>query len=157
MTNTFLGNSCVSGWVYYYLKLEYNNPFIWHLILDDEDFIKVCENFNHYIDQEPIFITEDIKNGRYLNHHSISKTYPILRLDDVNFHFIHHKDEEIVLNNFNKRKSRVNGSKLIPVAWDNEIKNVKQLKRFKELPNSILATDVNSQESAAKKIIKLYG
>jgi len=42
MNDTFLGNSCVSGWVYYYKKIKYNNPFIWHLILDDNDFIKVC-------------------------------------------------------------------------------------------------------------------
>jgi len=51
MNDTFLGNSCVSGWVYYYKKTKYNNPFIWHLILDDNDFIKVCKNFNYYMSQ----------------------------------------------------------------------------------------------------------
>ena len=63
MENTFFGNTCVSGWVYYYMKKKYNNPFIWHLILDDEDFIKVCKNFNHYMSQQPLFVDEDLKNG----------------------------------------------------------------------------------------------
>lgn len=156
MDYSFIGNSCVSGWVYYYQNLKYNNPFIWHLILDGHDFIKVCENFNHYINQTPIFVNDDLKNGRYLNHHSISKTYPIMRLDDVNFHFIHHKDEQIVLDNFNKRVERLGDSEIIPVAWDKEIKNIDVLNKFKNIPNSILATGVNSQEAAAKQIIKKH-
>ncbi len=157
MNDTFLGNSCVSGWVYYYKKTKYNNPFIWHLILDDNDFIKVCKNFNHYMSQQPLFIDEDLKNGRYLKHHSISKTYPIMRLDDVNFHFIHHKDNQTVLDNFNKRVKRLGDYNLIPVAWEKEITNLDVLEEFKTLPNSILATNVSNQEAAAKQIIKIYG
>tara|TARA_R110002020_G_scaffold382612_1_gene593334 strand:+ start:4490 stop:4966 length:477 start_codon:yes stop_codon:yes gene_type:complete len=157
MGDTFFGNTCVSGWVYYYMKKKYNNPFIWHLVLDDEDFIKVCKNFNHYINQKPTFVDEDLKNGRYLNHHSISKNYPIMRLDDVNFHFIHHKDNKIVMDNFNKRVDRMGDSKIIPVAWDSEIKNKDMLTEFKNIPNSILASRVKSQEEAAKQIIKKYG
>ena len=157
MENTFFGNTCVSGWVYYYMKKKYNNPFIWHLILDDEDFIKVCKNFNYYIKQKPTFVTEDLKNGRYLNHHSISKTYPIMRLDDVNFHFIHHKDNKTVLDNFNKRVKRLGDYNLIPVAWKKEIKNLDALEEFKKLPNSILATNVSTQEEAAKQIIRIHG
>ena len=156
MENTFFGNTCVSGWVYYYMKKKYNNPFIWHLILDDEDFIKVCKNFNYYIKQKPTFVTEDLKNGRYLNHHSISKTYPIMRLGDVNFHFIHHKDNKIVMDNFIKRVDRIRDSKIIPVAWDSEIKNKDMLIEFKNIPNSILASNVKSQEEAAKQIINKY-
>ncbi|MDB4452986.1 DUF1919 domain-containing protein [bacterium] len=155
--DTFLGNSCVSGWVYYYMKRKYNNPFIWHLILDDDDFIKVCKNFNYYMSQQPIFVDEDLKNGRYLNHHSISKTYPIMRLDDVNFHFIHHKDKKTVLDNFNKRVERLGDYNLIPVAWRKEIPSVNALEEFKNLPNSILAINVHTQEQAAKQIIETYG
>ena len=154
---TLLGNSCVSGWVYYYKKIKYNNPFIWHLILDDNDFIKVCKNFNYYMTQQPLFIDEDLKNGRYLKHHSISKTYPIMRLDDVNFHFIHHKDNKTVLDNFNKRVKRLGDYNLIPVAWKKEIKNLDALEEFKKLPNSILATNVSTQEEAAKQIIRIHG
>lgn len=157
MSDTFLGNSCVSGWVYHYLNRQYNNPFIWHLILDDNDFINVCKNFNHYMSQTPIFVDDDTKNGRYLKHHNISKTYPILRLDDVNFHFIHHTDKNIVLENFNKRKSRLSkDTKIISVAWDKEFKDNESLINFKNLPNSILATNVTSQEDAAKQIIMKY-
>lgn len=157
MNDTFLGNSCVSGWVYYYKKIKYNNPFIWHLILDDNYFIKVCKNFNYYMTQQPLFIDEDLKNGRYLKHHSISKTYPIMRLDDVNFHFIHHKDNKTVLDNFNKRVKRLGDYNLIPVAWKKEIKNLDALEEFKKLPNSILATNVSTQEEAAKQIIRIHG
>ena len=157
MNHTFFGNSCVSGWVYHYKKIKYNNPFIWHLILDDNDFIKVCKNFDYYMSQQPLFIDEDLKNGRYLKHHSISKTYPIMRLDDVNFHFIHHKDNKTVLDNFNKRVKRLGDYNLIPVAWEKEIKNLEALEEFKKLPNSILATNVYSQEEAAKQIIRIHG
>ena len=61
MNDTFLGNSCVSGWLYHLKEIKYNNPFIWHLILDDSDFIKVCKKFDHYISQQPLFIDEDLK------------------------------------------------------------------------------------------------
>lgn len=156
MKYTFLGNTCVSGWVYHYLGVKYNNPFIWHLILDDDDFIKVCENFQHYINQTPIFVDEDIKNGRYLNHHSIPKTYPIMRLDDVNFHFIHHKDKQTVLDNYKKRIDRLSDSKIIPVAWDSEIKCPKALEKFNNLPLKFLAKNVKTQEDAAKNIIEQF-
>lgn len=155
MSYSFIGNTCVSGWVYYYLGLKYNNPFIWHLILDDYDFIKVCKSFEYYINQEPTFVSEDKKSGRYLNHPSISNTYPILRLGDVNFHFIHHKDEKVVLNNFKKRLDRIGDAEVVPVAWDSEIKNPKVLEEFRKLPKKILVSG-NSQEDAAKKIIKQY-
>lgn len=153
---TFFGNSCVSGWVYYYMKLNYNNPFIWHLILDDTDFIKVCKNFNYYISQEPTFVDEDLKNGRYLSHHSIDKNYPILRLDDVNFHFIHHKDKNKVLEKYLRRIERIGNSLLVPVAWDKEIKDKSLIPEFESLDNSILV-NATTQEDAAKKIIKIHG
>ncbi len=157
MNDTFLGNSCVSGWLYHLKEIKYNNPFIWHLILDDNDFIKVCKNFNHYMSQQPLFVDEDLKNGRYLKHHSILKTYPIMRLDDVNFHFIHHKDNKTVLDNFNKRVERLGEYNLIPVAWEKEITNLDVLNEFKKLPNSILATNVSTQKNAAKQILEKYG
>ena len=79
-----------------------------------------------------------------------------MRLDDVNFHFIHHKDNKIVMNNFIKRVDRMRDSKIIPVAWDSEIKNKDMLIEFKNIPNSILASNVKSQEEAAKQIINKY-
>jgi len=152
MSYSFIGNTCVSGWVYYYMKLNYNNPFIWHLILDDADFIKVCKNFNHYISQEPTFVDEDLKNGRYLKHPSIDKNYPILKLADVNFHFIHHKHKNEVLKKYLRRLERMGSSSLVPVAWDEEIKDKSLIPEFKSLDDSILVS-ASTQEEAAKKII----
>ena len=158
MGYTFLGNSCVSGWVYNGLKLKYNNPFIWHLVLDDADFLDVCRNFEHYITQEPTFVENDEKNGRYLNHPSISKRYPIMQLDGVNFHFIHHHDNDVVLAKFNNRVERLltDKSELICVAWDKEIKTEAVLAEFTKLDNSIVATNVTSQLDAANQIIEKW-
>ena len=80
-----------------------------------------------------------------------------MRLDDGNFHFIHHKDDKTVLDNFNKRVKRLGDYNLIPVAWEKEIKNLDALEEFKKLPNSILATNVSTQEEAAKQIIRIHG
>lgn len=157
MNHTFFGNSCVSGWVYYYQELKYGNPFIWHLILDDEGFVKMSKNYDYYINQTPIFIKDDDKNGRYLNHHSISKTYPIMRLGDVNIHYIHHTNELEVYDTFCRRLDRSRDQQVIPVAWNTEIKNRDMLHEFDtSVPNSIVAKGTGSQVDAAKIIIKEY-
>lgn len=148
----FLGNTCVSGWIYYYLDKGYNSPFIWHLMLDDVGFYKLMMNYQHYINQTPKFIDNDIKFGRYLQHHSIDKNYPIMRLDDVNIHFIHHKDKNKVYDKFMRRLDRSLNSELIITCWDKEIKDQTILTKIKELDNSIVVT-ANNQEDAAKKII----
>lgn len=40
---TFISNSCTGGYMCKkYGKMPYRNPFIWSLIPNDEDFLKLC-------------------------------------------------------------------------------------------------------------------
>ena len=140
------------------MELKYGNPLIWHMILDDIGFNKICENYDHYINQEPIFVKDDAIHGRYLKHHSISPTYPIMLLDDVKIHFIHHHTEKEVYEKFCRRRDRSSGKTVLSVIWDFEVKNKKVLQKLKSLPNCIVATGVKTQVDAAKQIIqKLNG
>lgn len=155
MVKSFFGNSCVSGWVYYHQQLQYNNPFIWHLILNDKGFLKMVKNFNHYINQEPVFIEQDVNDGRY-KHTSIDTDYPIMKLDDVNLHFIHHKDSQVVYDNYMKRIDRIQDTEIITVCWDNEIKDLSVRQELQNMDNVIMVSAKNQDDAAKKIITKLW-
>lgn len=144
-----LGNTCVSGWVYYYAKWPYYSPFIWHLVLDDEAFLRLCTNYEYYIALDPLFVEEDPVCPRYLNHKSIDPNYPIMELGDVYIHYIHHKSKDKVYDNFCRRRDRSLGLPVVPIVWDKEIKSTSVLKSISELPGSIVITDATSQDEAA--------
>jgi hypothetical protein len=69
---------------------KYNNPFI-----DDNDYIKLANNFMEYINYEPVlYIPTDNKinnytnytlqtNSKYYIYDSISILYPIILLNDI--------------------------------------------------------------------------
>lgn len=156
MEELFFGNTCVSGVIYHQLKMVYNNPFIWHLFLDGSDYIKVCKNFDHYLNQEPLLIPQDEKDGRYTAHPKITDNYPIIRLDDVNIHFIHHSNGNDVIEKYKRRRDRLGEYTLIPVAWGKELKTPEIIKEFNKLENSILVNGVTTQLEAANAIIKIH-
>jgi len=156
MDDVIFGNSCVSGWVYTQMGKVYNNPFIWHYFQDGMDYIKVCKNFDYYLNQEPILISEDLKDGRYPYHPKISKDYPIMKLGDVNVHFIHHTDGDEVVDKYLRRRDRLTEYNLIPVAWDTELKTQDVIDQFKLLDNAILVSGAKVQVDAAKMIVKAY-
>ena len=113
---TVISNTCVGYMVMQKFNIKYNNPFIGSLIIDDDDYIKLVNNFMEYINYKPVlYIPNNEKNNKYTQqtnskyyiHDAINVPYPIFLLKDIEIHYVHENNNEIALNKFNKRIERL--------------------------------------------------
>lgn len=144
---TFIGNSCLAWELCKHIgSMPYNTPFVSSLILEDEYFIKLCLNLEHYINIKPIFIDNPSKDTKWYKetgsewyvHPSISLPYPVMKLDDIEIHWIHETDQNKLLDKFNRRADRLrklmeNKPDNIVCFWTfgqmfNEYKNIDEYK-----------------------------
>lgn len=107
---SYVSNNCMGGLMFQHFKEQYTNPFIWNLILDDNQFVDLCIHYDEYI-QIPIQLTNININSRWCkdtNKRSFNDwEYPILDLSGVEIHWIHHQNQEIkLLETYEKRKQR---------------------------------------------------
>jgi hypothetical protein len=114
MNNIIISNTCV-GQALINKKniLPYNNPFIATLIPNDLEYIKLINNINYYIHQEPVLgnpnkesIFSKQNNNIYYVHDNIQIPYPVIYLDDIEIHCIHENDNNITLSKFKRRLDR---------------------------------------------------
>ena len=70
---------CWGGLLYHTLGLQFRSPFI-NMFIMEADFNKLAKNFNHYMQQELVFLKEG--HDPILNHN-----YPIVKLDDITIYF----------------------------------------------------------------------
>lgn len=115
MNNIIISNSCVRFNIIKRKKiLPYNNPFIGSLIPNDDDYLKLVNNFYNYVNA-PINLVEAKKDSLfaiqnkniYYEHHDIKTPYPIIYLGDIGIHFIHENNKVDCLNKFNNRIERM--------------------------------------------------
>jgi uncharacterized protein (DUF1919 family) len=115
MNNIIISNSCVGFNIIKHKKiLPYNNPFIGSLIPNDDDYLKLVNNFYNYVNA-PIKLGNakidslfTIQNKNiYCLHPDIKTPYPIIYLGDIEIHFIHEKNNADCLNKFNYRIERM--------------------------------------------------
>ena len=111
-----LSNSCV-GWLTYdnlERDTEYNLPFIGTLIPNDKEYLKLCQNFEEYLNCAPVCDKNPkentifaIQNGSpWYKHKDISIPYPIIHLKDIELHCIHEDTCETALAKFFRRRQR---------------------------------------------------
>ena len=115
MNNIIISNSYVGFNIIKHKKiLPYNNPFIGSLIPNDDDYLKLVNNFYNYVNA-PIKLGEAKKDSLfaiqnkniYYEHPDIKTPYPIIYLGDIEIHFIHENNEVDCLNKFNYRIERM--------------------------------------------------
>ncbi len=103
---TFITNNCLGGMIIYpRINREFDNPFMGSYIIDDDQYLKLCMNFDYYMSLEPVFsnnklpmdITSPIKPG----------TFPVMFLDDIEIHWIHETDEKVCLEKYKRRVERM--------------------------------------------------
>jgi len=94
-----ISNNCWGAEVYLNLKKQYNTPFI-GTFLFGPDYIKLLERFDHYMSQPLQFTTKSIWTDNAV-------TYPIGKLDDIEVHFMHYKNEEDAETKWNRRLARM--------------------------------------------------
>lgn len=116
MNLSIISNSCI-GWLVYYVSestkdpffIDYKNPFISSLILDDEQYIRLCENYDYYISLEPRFSEpindkwKKLTGDKRYKHHQVSSDYPVMFLGDIEIHWIHEIHEDSLMKKFKGR------------------------------------------------------
>ena len=115
MNNIIISNSCVGFNIIKSKKiLPYNNPFIGSLIPNDDDYLKLVNNFYKYIGlpaklgeakKDSLFAIQN--KNIYCLHPDIKTPYPIIYLGDIEIHFMHENNEVDCLNKFNYRIERM--------------------------------------------------
>lgn len=119
---TYITNNCANLHFYFEEAREYDNPIVGCLFVNDEDYIKFCSRFLHFMTVEPVFGSpkKDSKwaeqnNGEWYKHKEIRIPYPVMFLEEIEIHWIHEESQEAVLDKFLRRRERFWTTKPTPV------------------------------------------
>ena len=94
-----VSNNCWGAEIYKRLNLEYNTPFV-GLFIYGPDYIKLLENFDYYMNKNLSFVNESKWSKKTI-------LFPIGKLDDIEIHFMHYKNEEEAFSKWNRRVERM--------------------------------------------------
>ena len=120
---SLISNNCWGGMTYHSLELQFLSPFI-NLFVLEEDYLKLLENLQHYM-QCPLHFVEE----RYED--NLKRNYPVMALEDICLHFNHYESVEEAVTYWNKRKTRLNADAMLVEML---IKTPEGLERFLALP-----------------------
>ena len=125
---TLISSNCNGCLILHDLKCQYNSPFV-NLYIEAEDYIKLLENFEWYMNQEIQFIESKEK-------------YPIGKLGDITIFFVHYKTKEEAYQKWHSRKQRIDMSNAFIMFTDRDGCTEEHLIRFDNLPykNKIVFT-----------------
>ena len=104
---TLITEACYGGYIYNQLSLPFFSPFI-NTRIEQGEYIRLLENLDYYLNQnivEKISLDCEEKNG------SITwgkNGYPIMQLGDISLHAIHAQNSEEYIEQWNRRKQRIN-------------------------------------------------
>jgi len=155
-TVTIISNNCWGGWVYRFFGLPYQSPTIGLFFLSD-DYLKFILNLKEYLNKELYFIKpEDAHEYKKVKEY-VPKfgNYPIGRIDDVDIHFLHYESKEEAYEKWNKRKERIDYSRvIIKISKQNlwEDKFIEEFDKF-NFPNKLFFTNKQYKCNSVKQVV----
>ena len=134
-----IASDCTAGMLYHDLKCEFNTPTI-NFFFSAPDFIKFCNNIQHYIDIPMVAIPPDEEAAR--------EGYPLAKIDDIVLHLVHYSSVEQAQECWDRRKTRINFNNLFIVMNDRNGCTKQDLLDFDQLPykNKVVFTHVPHPE-----------
>jgi len=142
----FVSPNCSSSQIYEHYSKCYDNPIMMALFVNDEQYVEFCENFTYYISLTPKFQSPTVE---WYKDPSIKPGYIVMFLEHIEIHFIHHRDENIVKENFYRRLIRFRENNSVPIFYwtsgdhltsKRDEKFDYLLNRFLSIPNSYYFT-----------------
>lgn len=125
-----IANNCWGGEVYKRLNTEFNTPFI-GLYIYGPDYVKLLENMDYYFSQELNFSEGSKWTATPLK-------YPVGKLDDIEIHFMHYKDNAEAKQKWERRVQRLqqvqDKDQFYIKICDRDHGDAETLKRFHALP-----------------------
>ena len=125
-TATIISMNCTGGILSHDLGLRFLSPTV-NLFMRSEDFMKFCENMEHYLSVDTFTPCTDPAIIE-------QRTYPIGYLDDILVFFVHFDSLEQAQAKWNERKQRVNFDNLVIISTDREGCTEEIKDRFEKLP-----------------------
>jgi uncharacterized protein (DUF1919 family) len=132
MELTFISNTCSGYELFKLFNIQYNNPFIGSLFVNDVQYAKFCSKFDYYVSLKPVFKNPDTQSiwakenkGVWYKHNAIKTPYPVMYLDDIEIHWIHETSAVNLLDKYNKRLERLTkrNIKIIMIFSESEFLN----------------------------------
>ena len=107
---TIISQNCIGGVIYSELGLPFRTPTV-NMFIEDENFVKLVENFHHYMTITPI-----PKCECYIDLHDKSIHYPIIAIDDIELCCLHYTNCQEAIDSWERRKQRVNLDNIYVIA-----------------------------------------
>ena len=122
---SIISMNCTGGILSHNLGQQFLSPTV-NMYMKAEDFIKFCENLDHYLAIEKMQECFDpsIIEGR---------KYPIAILDDIYLYLVHYKSVEQAQKKWDERKKRINPNKIVVINTDREGMTPELMDRFEKL------------------------
>lgn len=139
---TIIASNCNGTFMYYDLGLPFLSPTI-NLTIGMNDFVKMVENLEWYMEQE---IIEE--KGEY--------SCPQGLLGDIKIHFVHYASFEEGKQKWDERKGRINWDNIFIVGAEKGDCTYETLERFEQLPykNKVILTHIEYPEFRSAYYIK---
>lgn len=118
---TIISSNCNGEFIYYDMRLPFLTPTI-NLSFDMNDYVRLLENLRWYMEQ-PIMPCIDERFD-----------FPCGMLADIEIRFNHYKTFEEAVEEWEKRKKRINWGNLYVIAIDGDNCSEESLQRFDALP-----------------------
>lgn len=167
MKFSYVTNNCLAQALYFSESREYESPFIGSIFLNDYQYVKMCKNYEYYISLKPVFSEPKIdsiwakqNNGVWYKHVEISPGYPVMFLDDIEIHWIHENDTNLLLEKYNRRMQRYRQLGLVPLFMlsfsdlcndHSKEEYTKLINDFTSIENSLYLTkykeDINNRDN----------
>lgn len=128
---SIISNDCWGGFMYRYLHLPFNSPFI-GLFVMPEDFVRILEDPSLLIGELRFIPKAESRHLHNINHTS---TYPVGVLPcGVEIHFLHYGSEQEAREKWSKRVGRIDWNNAIVKLSDNYAITDEIMQRFDALP-----------------------
>jgi uncharacterized protein (DUF1919 family) len=122
---SIVSNNCWGGILYKDLQLQYQTPFV-NMFIHGPCYINLLENIDSYLNK-------DLVRSSTSRYTTTPPNYPIGLLGEVEIHFIHYKDWDEALKNWNDRRKRFNPERLLLVLSERDGCTREHINRFDTL------------------------
>lgn len=141
---SIISDNCWGGFTYHALNMPFYSPFI-NMFVKKGDFAKLAQNLTDYI-------SLPLEAAGSAFEENLKKTYPVVRLGDVELHCNHYNNYEEAKSIWDKRKTRINQQNLFVKMT---IETEEELEGFLRIPYRKIG--FSSIPSSDKDVIDFSG
>lgn len=137
--------------VYDAFNIPYQSPFI-GIHIFNADFIKLVNDFEHYIDKPITFIHYSDSRHQKTFRHCFGKNYPLgLLNNDIELHFFDYQTPDEALRHWNDRRSKINLENLFfKMDASREENNVATIETFQNIQRTNKVCFLNCHDKEKK-------